>query len=73
MDGKLSGNHCDEFTRDVVSSIKVDTMYPTEEEKQKVASLIIQKYPFLADSIGAGTVSITLNVSNPCPLMPFFK
>lgn len=32
-------------------------MYPTTEEKQKIASMIIQEYPFLADSIGAGTVS----------------
>ncbi|CAB3992746.1 Hypothetical predicted protein [Paramuricea clavata] len=64
MDGKLSGNHRDEFTRDVVSSIKVHTMYPTAEEKQKVASLIIQKYPFLADSIGAGTGSWCKAITN---------
>lgn len=60
MDGKLSGNHREEFTRDGVSSMKVHTMYPTTEEKQKIASLIIQKYSFLADSIGAATVSLTL-------------
>ena len=54
---KLVGTLRDEFTRDIVSAIKVHTIYPTAEEKQKVASMVIQKYPFLADSIGAGPVS----------------
>jgi hypothetical protein len=32
-------------------------MYPSKEEKDKVALMIIEAYPFLADSLGAGIVS----------------
>ena len=55
--GKLNGNLRDEFTGDICSSIKAHTMFPSREEKQRVASMIVEKYTFLVDSLGAGTVS----------------
>ena len=58
--GHLVGPLRDEFTRDICSAIKVHTMFPTKGEKEWVSSMIIQQYPFLADHLGAGPVSIGL-------------
>lgn len=55
--GTLFGKLRDEFTRDICNSIKIHTLFPSREEKQRVASMIIEKYPVLVDSLGAGTVS----------------
>ncbi|XP_028416459.1 sterile alpha motif domain-containing protein 3-like [Dendronephthya gigantea] len=39
-------------------------MYPTKEEKDKVAFMIIEAYPFLADSLGAGIGSWSMAIHN---------
>ena len=54
---KLFGSQRDEFTRDVCNSMKMHSLFPNREEKQRVASMIIERYPFLTDSLGGGTVS----------------
>jgi hypothetical protein len=53
----LTGKRRDNFTRECCDAIKQHTMYPSKEEKDKVALMIIEAYPFLADSLGAGIVS----------------
>lgn len=54
---KLTGDRRNELTRDICSSIRVHSLYPTKAEREHVAFLLIKKYPFLADSIGTGIVS----------------
>ena len=54
---KLTGNRRNELTRDVCSSIRVHTIYPTKAEREHVAFLLIKKFPFLRDAIGSGIVS----------------
>lgn len=49
-----------EFTRDVCSSIRAHTLYPTKTEREHVAMLVIKKYPFLADKLGSGIVCIAI-------------
>ncbi|XP_044170147.1 uncharacterized protein LOC122954186 [Acropora millepora] len=53
----LDSKQRNEFNRDVCAAIKVHTLFLTKEERQRVAYLIIEKYPFLADTLGSGTVS----------------
>ena len=40
-----------EFARDVCSSIRAHTLYPTKTEREQVALMVKQKYPFLADKL----------------------
>ena len=44
--------------RDVCSSIRAHTLYPTKAEREHVALMVVQKYPFLADKLGSGIVCI---------------
>jgi len=48
----LDSKQRNEFNRDVCAAIKVHTLFLTKEERQRVAYLIIEKYPFLADTLG---------------------
>ena len=59
---KLTGNRRNELTRDVCSSVRVHTMYPTKAEREHVAFLLVKKFPFLRDAIGSGIVSWVNNV-----------
>ena len=34
------------------------TLYPTKSEREHVAFMVIKKYPFLADKLGTGIVSV---------------
>ena len=36
----------------------IHTLYPTGDEKEKVVSMVLKKYPFLGDTLGGGLVSI---------------
>ncbi|XP_046864060.1 uncharacterized protein LOC124457977 [Xenia sp. Carnegie-2017] len=62
--GKLNGKLRDEFTRDICSSIKAHTMFPSREEKQRLASMTVEKYTFLVPSLGAGTGSWLKAITN---------
>lgn len=54
---KVVGARRNELTRDICSSIRVHTLYPTKAEREHVACLLIKKFPFLEDAIGSGIVS----------------
>ena len=58
----MSSRVRNEFTRDVCSSIRAHTLYPTKTEREHVAMLIVKKYPFLADKLGSGIVCTQLEV-----------
>jgi hypothetical protein len=49
---KLFGSQRDEFTRDICNFMKMHSLFPNREEKQRVASMMIERYPFLTDSLG---------------------
>ncbi|CAH3179378.1 unnamed protein product [Porites lobata] len=51
---KVVGARRNELTRDICSSIRVHTLYPTKAEREHVACLLIKKFPFLEDAIGSG-------------------
>ena len=46
------------FTRDICNSIKIHSLFPNREEKQRVASMIIERY---VGNLGGDTVSNTYN------------
>lgn len=54
----MSSSERNDFTRDITTAIMAHTLYPTKAERENVGFLIIRKYPFLADKLGSGIVSI---------------
>lgn len=53
----LSSNARNEFNRIICSAISIHTMRPSPEEKNRVVNIVLAKYPFLNDNLGAGHVS----------------
>ena len=66
--GHLTGNIRDEFTRNICSAMRVHTLYPTHTEKDRVSMMILEKYPFLEDTLGAGLLSGIYSSLQPVPL-----
>ena len=58
---KLTGDRRNELTRDICSSIRIHTMFPTKAEREHVAFLLIKQYPFLEDAIGSGIVCCVIS------------
>ncbi|KXJ12066.1 hypothetical protein AC249_AIPGENE28762 [Exaiptasia diaphana] len=61
---RLDSKQRNEFARDVCAMIKVHTLHPTKEEMQRVTFLIIEKFLFLADTLGSGTQCWALSIQN---------
>jgi hypothetical protein len=55
---KISSAERNDFTRDIATAMMAHTLYPTKSEREHVAFMVIKKYPFLADKLGTGIVSV---------------